>query len=232
MEAKGVLDSLLQKNLSDTAGKSHVDADSDQSYEQLESQLEDPQTVYHCGILLHNVIKQMEDTLPWSPSPEDITLDNINVPDLLFNFIAYVVTGTSKPVSEGRLPVNSDVERVILSLVQDVINVVRKGRIKTVKNIGLAVALRNITGNAEVLTLLNKFGHTLSYSKIQEFEKALLHKYHGEHQNSLILPSTVRKNGFCTFVWDNNYLSEETLSGEGTTHVTNGIIIQREVDIF
>ena len=33
---------------------------------------------------------------------------------------------------------------------------------------------------------------------------------------------------FTTLVWDNNDFNEETLSGKGTTHVANGIIVQNE----
>ncbi len=89
--------------------------------------------------------------------------------------------------------------------------------------------MHNITGNKEVLTLLNRFGHTLSYSKIQQFEKDLVNSYHGDHKNSITMRCTVEKGIFSTFVWDNNDLCEETLRGSGTTHVTNGIVIQRKV---
>ena len=33
---------------------------------------------------------------------------------------------------------------------------------------------------------------------------------------------------FTTLVWDNNDFNEETLSGKGSTHVANGIIVQNE----
>ena len=35
---------------------------------------------------------------------------------------------------------------------------------------------------------------------------------------------------FTTLVWDNNDYSKETLSGKGSTHVVNGIVIQRGRD--
>ena len=92
--------------------------------------------------------------------------------------------------------------------------------------------MRNITGNKEVISLLNRFGHTVSYWKAQDYEKCLVKKLHGEHENSLILPSTVEKCSFATFVWDNNDLCEETLTGTGTTHVTNGILIQQGVSVW
>ena len=185
--------------------------------------------IYHCGISIHQTLKEMKDTMAWPPTPSDITKDNIVVPDTLFNLAAYIITGCKEPVTEGRVPVNEDTERYVLSIAQDLINVTTRGHIKTVKNIGLAVAVRNITGNKEVLKLLNKFGHTLSYEKITKYEKDLVNKYHGVHRNSIILPQNIEKNVFSTFVWDNNDLCEETLSGAGSTHVTNGIIIQRQV---
>ena len=48
-------------------------------------------------------------------------------------------------------------------------------------------------------------------------------------QQGIILPSNIKPNVFTTFCWDNNDLSEQTLSGSGTTHCTNGILLQREV---
>ena len=60
-------------------------------------------------------------------------------------------------------------------------------------------------------------------------KKALVKKHHVEGINSLILPQTIKPNVFASFVWDNNDICEETLTGAGTTHVTNGIIIQRKV---
>ena len=50
-----------------------------------------------------------------------------------------------------------------------------------------------------------------------------------QHENEDLIPSNCQKNIFSTFAYDNNML-EETLSGIGTTHCTNGIVIQRSVD--
>ena len=43
------------------------------------------------------------------------------------------------------------------------------------------------------------------------------------------LPSIIQPNVFATFAWDNIDILEETLSGKGTTHCTNGIVIQRKL---
>ncbi len=48
-----------------------------------------------------------------------------------------------------------------------------------------------------------------------------------KEQNGILLPSNIQPNVFSCFFWDNNDILEETLSGKGTTHCTNGIVIQR-----
>ena len=47
-------------------------------------------------------------------------------------------------------------------------------------------------------------------------------------ENGCILPSNISQGIFSIFAFDNNDLLEETLSGHGTTHCTNGIVIQRQ----
>ena len=96
---------------------------------------------------------------------------------------------------------------------------------------GLAVAAHNLTGNKAVVILLNRFGHTLSYGKVLSFEKDLMKKYEEDKKNGIILPSPIQPGTHVSFVSVNNDLCEEMLSGAGTTHVTNGIITQREVRI-
>ena len=51
-----------------------------------------------------------------------------------------------------------------------------------------------------------------------------------QHENEDLIPSNCHKNIFSTFAFDNDDMSEETLSGIGTTPCTNGIVIQRSVD--
>ena len=41
------------------------------------------------------------------------------------------------------------------------------------------------------------------------------------------IPTNITKSSFVSFSWDNNDINEETLTGCGTTHGTNGIVIQQ-----
>lgn len=227
LQVATVLEIILKdKDSSDTQTEEENEAE-EQAYDIEDENL----AIFHCGIIINRLLKGMKTTLPWPPSPDNFTRDNIEVPDLLYNLLAYMMTG-SAPAAEGeRVHVDMDVDRMILSVAQDLINITKKGHCITVKNLGLAVAMRSMTGNKDASIMLNKFGHTIGYQKVLEFEKALVKKYEGDHHNALILPPTIRA-GHCTLVWDNNDLNEETLSGAGTTHVTTGIIIQREVSLL
>ena len=51
----------------------------------------------------------------------------------------------------------------------------------------------------------------------------------GEADTPQFVPSYISPLSFATFCWDNNDIIEETLSGQGTTHCTNGIVVQRQV---
>ena len=99
---------------------------------------------------------------------------NIQVPNSLYNLLAYIITGDSSPVSEGKVEVKDEMDRLVSSLAQDMITITRKGHIKTVKGLVLGIAIRNLIGKKEVLSLLNKFGHTLSYNAIFDYEKAIV----------------------------------------------------------
>ncbi len=226
VSVKELMESLLSK----------IDTDEEEVYEKDDDESaqtdQEPATIYNCGVLGHTLIQDMQTTMPWPPSPTDISQDKIVVPDLLYNLLAYIITGHARPVSEGRAPVNSDVERLVLSVAQDLINITSKGKIKTVKSVGLGIAVKNLTGNKEVQQLLNRFGHALSYDMILKYEKELMKKIHGQNENTLVLPSNVLQRVFSTFIWDNNDLCEETLSGAGTTHVTNGILVQQGVSRY
>ncbi|KAK2561691.1 hypothetical protein P5673_015048 [Acropora cervicornis] len=124
--------------------------------------------------------------------------------------------------------VSAEVRRLVLSLAQDLIHYVSRGRIKTPKHVTLPLTVKSLTGNAELVTILNRFGHALSYSQIEELETALAEKERAKEQHGIIVPSACSMGVPAVFCWDNNDLLEETLSGKGTTHCTNGIVIQRK----
>ena len=100
--------------------------------------------------------------------------------------------------------------------------------VKPPKHIALPGSVKSMTDSAELVTILNRLGHGVSYSKLEEYETAVAEKQIERQQGGIVLPSNCYHNIPATLAWDNNDLLEETLSGRGTTHCTNGIVIQRQ----
>ena len=120
-------------------------------------------------------------------------------------------------------------KRRVSSIAQDIIFSATSGRVKQPKHIALSMTIKSMTGSAKVITMLNRFGHSISLSQLRECDTAMANRQiETTHQGETLVPSNIRPNSFATFCWDNNDLCEETLAGEGTTHCTNGIIIQRK----
>ena len=75
------------------------------------------------------------------------------------------------------------------------------------------MTVKSLTGNVELITILNRFGHGLSYSQIEEVETALAEMQIAKRQNGVFVPSVCYSDVAGVFCWDND-LQEETLSGK------------------
>ena len=118
---------------------------------------------------------------------------------------------------------NVDDKRKLLSICQDVMYMSNKGKVIFPKHSSLAMTVRHMTGSAKLIGILNGLGHCSSHSMVLEHDTALATKQLSKGDD--MLPEGVSPK-FTMLVWDNIDFSEETLSGKGTTHSTNGILIQ------
>ena len=50
-----------------------------------------------------------------------------------------------------------------------------------------------------------------------------------QQQEAVFVPSNIQPGGYVTFCWYNNDIAEKTKPGGGTTHCTDGIIVQRQM---
>ena len=99
------------------------------------------------------------------------------------------------------------------------------------KHLLLSMTLRHWHGSAELITLLNCFGHCQSYSTTVELETIMANQV--QQQNN-ILPSNIALTGNKVghLCWDNFDVNDETPSGAGTTHSAHGILIQELQDSY
>ena len=176
--------------------------------------------------------------MSFPPSAVDVTCEKAEhcIPPSWHNFLSWLIVGDKgKPQVESltveerlHLQKKSD-QRLVMSIAQDIIYAATHGRVKTPKHVALPLAVKQMTGSAKTITLLNRFGHGLALTQLREVEAGMAEKMM-EQQDGVFVPTNISKGkGFVHFCWDNNDINEETPSGSGTTHCTNGIIIQRKV---
>ena len=75
----------------------------------------------------------------------------------------------------------------------------------------------------------DKFGHCASYDSVVRYETGLSIQ---RMETNKTVPKGFRPGVFAVAVWDNIDMVEETGSGSGTTHHTNGILVQPSVSEF
>ena len=109
------------------------------------------------------------------------------------------------------------------AICQDIVYVFSKGRKQTPKSLALGLTVRHMTGSTHLLKILAKFGHCASSDTILSYETALA-KYRVSQAGKV--PEGFKVGRIPTVVWDNIDFNEETPSDKGTTHRTNGILIQ------
>lgn len=78
------------------------------------------------------------------------------------------------------------------------------------KHLLLGMTLRNLTGSAELLTLINHFGHVQSNSRISKLETAVCGSI---NIRDTVLSPTISSMKWKSHIWDTFDLNEEDPSG-------------------
>ena len=193
---------------------------------------------YKAALFLRSDVLEVENTMAFPPSAVDVTCEKAEhcIPPSLHNFLSWlIVEDKGEPQVESltveerlHLQKKSD-QRLVMSIAQDIIYAATHGCVKTPEHVALPLAVKQMTGSAKTITLLNRFGHGLALTQLREVEAGMAEKMM-EQQDGVFVPTNISKGeGFVQFCWNNNYINEETPSGSGTTHCTNGIIILRKV---
>ena len=162
----------------------------------------------------------------WPPTAKDMDIcaAESSIPVPLYNLLAWV-TGLSE---ESTLDHFVDMQRQshmkLLSLLQDIVYSESRGTKPTAKSYSLGMTLRHLTGSSKVIDLIHRLGHCASRTTIVAMESALAQLQLNSCAD--FVPARIAEGQHTILVWDNIYFNEETSSGRGTTHNTNGIVIQ------
>ena len=158
-------------------------------------------------------VKALEGITSWPPGVSELNPEQVTLPSSLQLLLSYLIHGNTKKSTKTN------------SLGQDIIYNVHQGGILTPKHLLLPFTVKSMTGSIELIKILNRLGHGVSYSKIYEVDTAYaIQKF---SSSTSMIPDEIQPYQQVTLVYDNIDRREETLSGAGTTHRVNGIAIQK-----
>ncbi|XP_078679472.1 uncharacterized protein LOC144915103 [Branchiostoma floridae x Branchiostoma belcheri] len=178
--------------------------------------------IQQAAIDIRDAIRRKQNTMSWPPRPSELEENALDIPQELRVFLYTLLSG-SKDLSDGEC--NARVQRLMKSYAQDLIFGVSRGQIKQPKHVLLPYAVKSLTNNVELVSILNRCGHGISYSQLEEINTALCLKKM-EQCSDIPLPENIHPFVSTTLAWDNIDRLEETLSGKGTSHRVNGIAVQ------
>ena len=181
------------------------------------------QSVRKVAKLIRNKLKttHIEEDLSWPSNPEELDKDYLPLTPFATLFLTTLISG------DPDKPTTSRIQRLVLSIFQDLMFAVSEGTCRTAKHVLLPWTVKTLTGNVELIKMLNRFGHGISYSKLEEIERALcLQKIENVNETGVALPLNVYPRAPTTLAFDNIDRLEETLNGCGTSHRVNGIAVQ------
>ena len=98
--------------------------------------------------------------MPWPPSAAWLLSGERRPPEILLTFLISIITG--KPIKHANASTRS--QRYALSVAEDLCYTATNGDWIMPKHLTLPMTVRHLTGNAEVVTILNRYGHGQSYS--------------------------------------------------------------------
>ena len=158
--------------------------------------------------------------LPDKITTSDLIAGECQIPPLLKNFYQTILCGNNYKQKN-----HPETELRCETLASDVIYATTRGRTKPPKQIVLGMSMKSLTSSKKVLNIINKLGHSISYSVVEELETEAA--YTSVNRSSLCSSNIIMKNGLHTGVaFDNFDRFVETTNGKQTLHDTVGIIYQ------
>ena len=103
------------------------------------------------------------------------------------------------------------------------------GQLDQPKHILLGMTLRHLFQSTEIITLINKLGHSTNYSFVLELETAISKRI---HQSSTLLSPLIIRNPSCQSLFHSDFDNFDKfkfvneVTGSGSVHPTHGIMLQ------
>ena len=108
--------------------------------------------------------------MSWPPRPSDLAESAMNVPKELNSFLQTLMIGKKEWPDED---CHQRVQRLMKSFAQDLMFGESRGKIKAPKQILLPYAVKTLTNNVVFIQMLNRCGHGIFCSQLEEINNAL-----------------------------------------------------------
>ena len=189
-----------------------------------------PQSVFEFGNSIRSSIKDTnnvpEDNENGSSHEVDISIKVEHIPISLYNLIACILTasGIDNLDENNRVCLNEQMKRKVLSICQDIMATVSVKQMP--KHVALGLHILRQTRSRELVTILNRFGHCISYIEAQRYITAMANKVEQEtNTRGVFIPSNIRPGVFTQFALDNLDFQMDNINGK-TLHATTHNIYQ------
>jgi hypothetical protein len=170
---------------------------------------------------INDMFESEGSSLSWSPTAKYLNDLNFSLHENLDQFLTSLLTGKKTQITTPK------VARLVNSIGKDISRAVTHGRRKLPKHILLCMALRHWFRSAEITTLLNRLGHSETYSFSLELETSIAITV--ETTSTLLSPQIVR-NPNVQFIFHSDFDNFDqllnSLCGMASVHNSHGIMLQ------
>lgn len=149
-------------------------------------------------------------------SVENICESECDIPVELYTLTSCLLSGHKGSQNERK-------EIRVKSICSSIIFSITNGEVKPSFCLSLGLVTKSITGSRRMVEILNRLGHCISYSSVEELETELAY---GRAANTQILPYNFTSRNPTHVAFDNFDKFVETSSGKDTLHDTVGIVYQ------
>ena len=154
---------------------------------------------------IRNEIKGMTNEMNQPTSYADLTAEKVDIGIHLLTSLNVILSGKLEEVDSTLL------YRIKMSLCQDLFYNVNNGRIRTPKSVLFPYNIKMLTNNTELINIVNRQGHGICYSLLEDTETKNACNVLDEQTDSIIVSKSCKQNTFTVLVEDNIDRQGETL---------------------
>ena len=155
------------------------------------------------------------------------------IPESLYMFL-YLLYGGQRIIEDDSSELENEerTRQMVMSVAQDLMDGISKGKKSTTKHIGLTSTLHQATRSKDLVNLFHRAGRCLSYKQLLQIDTALAKNTLElmDPTTGAVIPENFVPNKFIHFTadnMDNIDILDESLDGKNTFHATQMAAYQR-----